>query len=198
MSGSARPALWVKSGHTDRPYAAWRYPPVLPIMWLGSGIAASRRTLRRGILWLVGARRHRETAGGAVTHLDLRFPGQSVTPGNQILHIRVGAVTRPALHRHIATVAELIDVVLHTPVARASRTRSGRNSQVIISSGRLLPSTIGVPSKLTNIPSPIESKVPSEPHIHTLAVYIRLQKALAWLVTSRYGGWVRYNPPCAA
>ena len=32
------------------------------------------------------------------------------------------------------------------------------------------------------MPSPIESKVPSLPHMHTLAVYARLQKALAWLV----------------
>src|SRR5262245_47819573 len=85
-------------------------------MWLRSGIAASRHTLRGGILWLVGARRRRETAGGAVAHLHLLFPGQSVTPGNQILHIRIGTVTRPALHCHIATVTELIDVVLHTPV----------------------------------------------------------------------------------
>ena len=52
----------------------------------------------------------------------------------------------------------------------------------MISSGRRLPSTITVPSKLQNMPSPIESKVPSLPHMHTLAVTIRLQNALAWLV----------------
>ena len=39
-----------------------------------------------------------------------------------------------------------------------------------------------VPSKLTIIPSPMESKVPSEPHMQTLAVTIRLQNAFAWLV----------------
>ena len=39
-----------------------------------------------------------------------------------------------------------------------------------------------VPSKLTIMPSPMESKLPSEPHMQTLAVTMRLQKALAWLV----------------
>ena len=39
-----------------------------------------------------------------------------------------------------------------------------------------------VPSKLTIIASPMELNVPSEPHMQTLAVTIRLQKALAWLV----------------
>ena len=32
------------------------------------------------------------------------------------------------------------------------------------------------------MPSPIESKLPSLPHRHTLAVIIRFWKALAWLV----------------
>ncbi len=52
----------------------------------------------------------------------------------------------------------------------------------MISSGRRLPSTITVPSKLQNMPSPIESKLPSLPHRHTLAVTIRFWNALAWLV----------------
>lgn len=39
-----------------------------------------------------------------------------------------------------------------------------------------------VPSKLQIMPSPMESNVPSEPHMQTFAVTIRLQKALAWLV----------------
>ena len=38
------------------------------------------------------------------------------------------------------------------------------------------------PSKFTIMPSPMLSKVPSEPHIQTLAVTIRLQKAFDWLV----------------
>ena len=54
--------------------------------------------------------------------------------------------------------------------ARASRIRSGRSSAVMISSGRPPPATITVPSKLQNMPSPMESKVPSLPHMHTLAV----------------------------
>ena len=65
---------------------------------------------------------------------------------------------------------------------RASRTRSGRNSAVTISSGTPPPSTMTVPSKLQNMPSPIELKVPSLPHMQTLAVTIRLLKALAWLL----------------
>ncbi len=39
-----------------------------------------------------------------------------------------------------------------------------------------------LPSKLQTMPSPMESKVPSEPHMHTLAVTIRLQNAFDWLV----------------
>ena len=65
---------------------------------------------------------------------------------------------------------------------RASRTRSGRSSQVTISSARPPPCTSTLPSKLQNMPSPMESNVPSLPHMHTFAVYARLQKALAWLV----------------
>jgi hypothetical protein len=61
-------------------------------------------------------------------------------------------------------------------LARASRTRSGRTSAVTISFARPdVPCARMVPSKLTIIPSPIESNVPSEPHMHTLAVTIRLQ-----------------------
>ncbi len=66
---------------------------------------------------------------------------------------------------------------------RASRTRSGRTSAVMISSTRpVVPWARTAPSKLQIIPSPIESNVPSEPHRQTLAVTIRLQKALDWLV----------------
>ena len=39
-----------------------------------------------------------------------------------------------------------------------------------------------VPSKLQNMPSPMLSKLPSDPHRQTLAVYAKLWKALAWLV----------------
>ena len=39
-----------------------------------------------------------------------------------------------------------------------------------------------VPSKLTIMPSPMQSNVPSEPHMQTLAVTIRLQKLFDWLV----------------
>jgi hypothetical protein len=37
------------------------------------------------------------------------------------------------------------------------------------------------------MPSPIELKLPSSPQRQTLAVYIRLQKAFAWLVTCHIG-----------
>ena len=65
---------------------------------------------------------------------------------------------------------------------RASRTRSGRSSAVMISSADRRPATSTVPSKLQNMPSPIESKLPSLPHRQTLAVQARFWKALAWLV----------------
>src|SRR5262249_20900454 len=39
-----------------------------------------------------------------------------LAPGPQIVKVRVGTVPRPALHRHIAAVTELIDVVLHPPM----------------------------------------------------------------------------------
>jgi len=66
---------------------------------------------------------------------------------------------------------------------RASRTRSGRTSAQTISSGRPPPVTIGTPSKLQMLASPIESNVPSLPHMQTDAVYIKLQNAFDWLVT---------------
>ena len=66
---------------------------------------------------------------------------------------------------------------------RASRTRSGRTSAVMISSARpVVPCARIEPSKLTIMPSPIESNVPSLPHMQTLAVTIRFWKLLAWLV----------------
>ena len=53
----------------------------------------------------------------------------------------------------------------------------------MISSGRpLVPWATIAPSKFTTMPSPMESKVPSEPDMHTLAVTIRLQKLFDWLV----------------
>ena len=52
----------------------------------------------------------------------------------------------------------------------------------MISSGRLPPSAITVPSKLQNMPWPMESKLPSLPHRQTLAVCARFWKALAWFV----------------
>ena len=58
-----------------------------------------------------------------------------------------------------------------------------RTSQVMISSARpVVPCASTVPSKLTTMPSPIESKSPSEPHMHTLHVTIMFWKALDWLV----------------
>ncbi len=66
---------------------------------------------------------------------------------------------------------------------RASRTRSGRTSAVMISSGRpVVPCAMMLPSKLTIIASPMESNCPSDPLMHTLAVTMRLQKLFDWLV----------------
>ena len=66
---------------------------------------------------------------------------------------------------------------------RASRTRSGRTSAVMISFGRpVSPCAMTVPSKFTIMPSPMESNEPSLPHMQTFAVTIRFWNALAWLV----------------
>ena len=75
-------------------------------------------------------------------------------------------------------------MLFSTPqLMRASRTRSGRTSAVMISSARpVVPCAMTLPSKLTIMPSPMESNDPSEPHMQTLAVTIRLLKAFAWLV----------------
>ncbi len=67
--------------------------------------------------------------------------------------------------------------------ARASRTRSGRTSAVMISSTRPdVPCAMMLPSKLTIMPSPMLSNEPSLPHMQTLAVTMRLQNAFDRLV----------------
>ena len=48
--------------------------------------------------------------------LHLVLPRQPVSPGDQVLHERVGAVLRAALDRDVAAMAELVDVVLDAPV----------------------------------------------------------------------------------
>src|ERR1700719_1885806 len=75
-------------------------------------------------------------------------------------------------------------MLFSTPqLIRASRTRSGRTSAVMISSTRpVVPCARMLPSKLTIMPSPIESNEPSEPHMQTLAVTIRFWNGLAWMV----------------
>src|SRR5713101_4374721 len=62
------------------------------------------------------ARRHRKAARRAVGHLDLIFPGQPEGAGHHVLHEGVGTIHRAALHRDIAAVPELVDVVLDAPV----------------------------------------------------------------------------------
>jgi len=46
----------------------------------------------------------------------------------------------------------------------------------------VVPSARTSPAKLTIMPSPMESKEPSDPHMQTLAVIIGLQKEFDWLV----------------
>src|SRR5262245_24732447 len=74
---------------------------------------AERSLFRSG--GAVHARGHRESAGGAVGHLDRILPRQAILAGGQILHVRVGTILGAALHRDIAAMAELIDVVLDPP-----------------------------------------------------------------------------------
>ena len=152
----------------------------------GRRLGGRAKQLRRGHGLgprLITSGRRRKSARRPVDGRDLGLPGQAVAPRHQIAHVRVGAIAGAAFDGDVAAVAELIDVVLDAPLAPRSRTRSGRTSAVMISSGRPPPVASGTPSKPTIIPSPIESKVPSEPHRQTDAVTARLQNALAWLVT---------------
>ena len=93
-----------------------------------------------------------------------------------------GQSLRAALDRDVAAVAELVDVVLDAPVAPRLAHEVGAHlgGDDLVGAAAALAS--GTPSKPTIMPSPIESNVPSLPHMHTDAVYIRLQKAFAWLV----------------
>src|SRR6202021_1366215 len=61
-------------------------------------------------------RRRRETARGAIGDLDLVFPGQAEGAGHHVLHEGVGTIHRATLHRDIAAMPELIDVVLDAPM----------------------------------------------------------------------------------
>ena len=93
-----------------------------------------------------------------------------------------GQSPRAAFDGDVAAVAELVDVVLDAPAAARLAHEIGAHlgGDDLVRAAAAVAS--GMPSKLTIIPSPIESKVPSLPHMHTDAVTIRLQNALAWLV----------------
>src|SRR5690242_2060622 len=78
--------------------AAMKCPAVLA----SSGIFALLHRLR-----LILARRRREPAARAVDDGDFALPGQAIASCHHVVHERVWAVARAALHRHIAAVAEL-------------------------------------------------------------------------------------------
>jgi hypothetical protein len=94
------------------------------------------------------------------------------------LHVRVGAVGGSAFDRDIAAVPQLVDVIFNTPNSARLPHQVGAN----LGGDDLVrpppPVTSGTPSKPTILASPIESKVPSLPHMQTDAVYIKLQNAL--------------------
>jgi hypothetical protein len=79
-------------------------------------------------------------------------------------------------------VAELVDVVLHAPQLAGLAHQAGADLGGDDLVGQAVAGGQGRPSKSHTIASPIELNTPSLPHMQTLAVYIRLQKALAWLV----------------
>eukprot|EP00962_Isochrysis_galbana_P022017 scaffold6532_cov116-Isochrysis_galbana.AAC.7 len=64
---------------------------------------------------LVQAGRCWKAAGSAVGDPHVRLPRQAVSTCCQIRHVRVRAVLRAALHRHIPSVAKLVDIILNAP-----------------------------------------------------------------------------------
>jgi len=124
-----------------------------------------------------------KSARRAVNVDDLVLPRQAIAAGGEVLHVGVGAILRAAGDGGEAAVAELIDVVLDRPVPAGFAHKVGtdlRGDDLVRAAA--VPWTIMVPSKLTIMPSPIESKLPSEPHMQTFAVTIRLQNEFDWLV----------------
>src|SRR5262245_16263034 len=69
----------------------------------------------------------RKTEARAVGYRHLVLPREPVPAGNQVAHEGVGAVLRPALHRDITAVAELVDIVLHAPAAAGFAHEVGTN-----------------------------------------------------------------------
>src|SRR3954471_23138277 len=51
----------------------------------------------------------------SVSHLHRLLPWQTVTAGGQVVHEGIGTVAGAALHRGVATMAKLVDVVLDAP-----------------------------------------------------------------------------------
>ena len=114
---------------------------------------------------------------------DLVLQGQTIAAGDEILHEGVGTIARAACDGRKAAMADLIVSFSTAQCLCASRMRSGLNSAVMISRGRSVVHSARIdPSKLTSMPSPIESKSPSDPHMQTLAVAIRFWKLFAWFV----------------
>src|ERR1700688_2328790 len=87
-----------------------------PTRWLAMTAEYRRPLLRRLRRFPEHPRRRREAARGAVGDLDLVFPRQPEGAGDHVLHEGIGTIHRAALHRDIAAVPELIDVVLDAPV----------------------------------------------------------------------------------
>src|SRR5206468_2129449 len=71
------------------------------------------RLLARGT---VAPRGRGKTAGGPVGRPHLTFPGQAVTACHEIAHIRIRTVTGAAGDGGESAMAELVDVVLDSPV----------------------------------------------------------------------------------
>src|SRR5690606_40965677 len=68
------------------------------------------------LTWPVGTFGHWKAAGAAIGMHYLRLPGQSIPACRQIVHVGIRTVLGAALYGDIASVAELIDVVLNAPV----------------------------------------------------------------------------------
>ncbi len=109
---------------------------------------------------------------------------QAIFSSDQIVHERVRAIARTTRDRDKTAMAKLIDIVFDTPLRARLADEIGshfRSDDLVRSTPP--PSTTHRAVEIADhaFAHRIEGAV--VPHMHTLAVTIRLLKALAWLLT---------------
>src|SRR4051794_38116026 len=76
----------------------------------------TEKSLRRFRRFPEHPRRRCKPARRAVGHLDLILPRQTERARHHVLHEGIRTIHRAALHRDVAAMPELVDVVLDAPV----------------------------------------------------------------------------------